>query len=220
MANLKDFIIQTARPLPVFILADVSGSMSSDNKIQMLNTAMREMLSTFGSQQEMRADIHLAMIAFGGANAYLHTDFVPARLIKWVDLSAGGGTPMGSAFQLLRELLEDTQKIPSRSYRPTIVLVSDGAPTDDWQGPLASLRASQRASKAFRFAMGIGSDADGQMLQAFLEPEQRVFSAADARDIHKFFRFITMSVTSRSRSQDPNQVSIPDIEDSFDDIEF
>ncbi len=222
MAQLKDFITQAARPLPVIILADVSGSMAEGNKIKMLNTALKEMLDTFGSQNEIRADIFFAMITFGGNGATLHTDFGSARLVKWTELNAAGGTPMGSAFNMLREMLEDQQKIPSRSYRPTIVLVSDGAPTDNWQAPLQQLKSSPRASKAFRFAMGIGSDADTTMLQAFLDnPEQRVFTASDARDISKFFRFVTMSVTTRSRSQDPNQPNaIPDIEDTWEDIEF
>ena len=38
---------------------------------------------------------------------------------------------MGSAFTIAHQLLEDREAIPSRAYRPALVLVSDGLPTDD-----------------------------------------------------------------------------------------
>ena len=47
MSRLKEFTTQTARPLPVILLADVSGSMGVDGKIQALNHAVREMIEAF-----------------------------------------------------------------------------------------------------------------------------------------------------------------------------
>ena len=96
--------------------------------------------------------------------------------------------------------------MPSRAYRPTLVLVSDGLPNDEWEGPLERLFGSERAAKAERFALGIGADADHDMLRRFLDdPEGRVFEAHEGREIRKFFRWVTMSVTSRSRSAEPNR---------------
>jgi uncharacterized protein YegL len=46
MKNLNDLIIQKARPLPVIILADSSGSMASNNRITILNNAIREMVDS------------------------------------------------------------------------------------------------------------------------------------------------------------------------------
>ena len=43
------------------------------------------------------------------------------------------------------------------------------------------------------------------MLRAFLaDPESRVFEAQQAREIRKFFKWVTMSVAARSRSAQPN----------------
>jgi uncharacterized protein YegL len=110
--------------------------------------------------------------------------------------------------------------IPTRSYRPTIVLVSDGIPTDDWKTSLTSLLNSERASKATRFAMAIGDDANKETLKAFLgDNEARVFEAHEAREIKKFFRWVTMSVTSRSHSSNPNTVVWTEPTD-FDEIEY
>ena len=75
-----------------------------------------------------------------------------------------------------------------------------------WRGPLGRLLDSERASKAQRFALSIGADADHDVLRAFLhDPEGRVFEAHEAREIRKFFQWVTMSVTARSRSAAPNQ---------------
>jgi len=116
-------------------------------------------------------------------------------------------------------MIEDRETVPSRAYRPTLVLVSDGVPTDDWRTPLATLLTSERASKATRFAMGVGADADRETLTAFLaNDEGRVFEAHEAREIKNFFRWVTMSVTTRSRSANPNSVVMvePTDLDEFD----
>ena len=204
MSSLKDFTTQAARPLPVLLLADVSGSMSGGGKIQALNHAVREMIEAFQDESDLRAEIHVAVITFGG-NAGIHLPLGSACNAAWTDLGAAGGTPMGAAFALARELVEDRSAIPSRAYRPTIVLVSDGQPTDDWNGQLQALLGSERGSKAFRMALAIGDDADHDVLQAFLaDPEARVYRADEARQIRQFFQLVTMSVSSRSRSANPN----------------
>jgi uncharacterized protein YegL len=135
-------------------------------------------------------------------------------------MTANGQTPMGEAFAIAQQMIEDKELIPSRSYLATIVLVSDGIPTDDWRPRLASLLQSQRAAKAMRFAMAIGEDADRDTLRAFLgDGNQKVFEAHEAREMKKFFRWVTMSVTTQSRSATPNgPVSV--LPTDLDDLEF
>lgn len=206
MNKLKDFTITSARPLPVIILADTSGSMSQDGKIEALNTALSDMIAAFAEEKEGRAEIQLAIITFGEA-AQLHNDLTPATNLSLAPLRAYGRTPMGAAFDCARELIEDRARIPSRAYSPAIVLVSDGQPTDGtaWEEALSRLLSADRAKKAQRFALGIGADADVAVLRRFLaNPESKVYGAADARQIRNFFNFVTMSVTTRSRSMTPN----------------
>jgi uncharacterized protein YegL len=213
---LKDYAIPDARPLPVILMLDVSGSMGVEGKIQSLNSAVKEMISNFKEQDDSQAEIHVGIITFGGA-AKFHQEILPASETTWTDLSADGGTPMGASFDLARELIEDVTKISGRAYRPTMVLISDGMPTDNWQGPLTSLLNSERASKAFRFAMGIGTTDDVVLTQFLNDPENRVFNADEADQIKKFFRFITMSVTSRIQSKSPDEPEMikPDTEVFF-----
>ena len=213
----EEFTVSEARPLPVILLLDSSGSMEGD-KINILNAAVREMLQSFASEDDISAAIHVGVIQFGRTVGW-HQPLLPVEDVinQWSDLTASGKTPLGQALTLLQDSLEDRNIVSPRAYRPTIVLVSDGKPTDDWGGPMAELLASPRASKAARFAMGIGADADSVILSQIINTASgsRVFEAHEAGRIQKFFRFVTMSVTTRTRSGNPNEI-IPADPDDYD----
>jgi uncharacterized protein YegL len=203
---LQEVTTSKARPLPVILLLDVSGSMSVNSKIDVLNQAVQTLLDNLAAESAFRSEIQVAILTFGD-QARIHLPLTPAKQVQFTPLSADGVTPLGATLTQLRSLLEDPAQVPSRAYRPTVVLVSDGQPNDDWQGPLSELLASSRASKAFRLAMGIGDDADLEGLRRFLDdPMGRVFQAHDARQLHEFFQWVTMSVAARSRSATPDSL--------------
>ena len=211
LSKLKSYTASTARPLPVVILADTSGSMSVDGKIDALNTAMRDMVSTFAGLDEGRAEIHVAIITFGGSAA-VHQDLARAANVDLQPLQADGMTPLGAALDLARAIIEDKERVPSRAYTPAVVVVSDGQPNDAWEPALERLLASPRASRAQRFALGIGEDADACVLRRFLgDSEAKVYGAADAEQIQSFFQWLTMSVTTRSRSANPNRSVVTEL---------
>ena len=221
--KLKEFAAPSARPLPVIVLADTSGSMAANDKIGTLHVALREMIASFAKEARLRAEIQVGLITFSGSEAREHLPLVPAHSISGIaSMTASGRTPMGAAFDVARTLLEDKDRIPSRAYRPVLVLVSDGAPTDDWESALDRLRSSDRAEKATRFAMAIGADADKDMLAKFTnDREGAVFEAHEARDILRFFKAVTMSVVARSSSPTPDQpaaLSLSDVPDDDLDI--
>ena len=219
MNKLKDFSISTPRMMPVIILADISGSMTVHGKLETLNRAIAEMITSFAEEQDVRAEIYIAVITFSGDGAKIHQILQPASQIEWSNMEAKGQTPMGAAFTLATHLVEDKTVIPSRSYHPNLILISDGQPTDNWKEPLQQLLKSERASKALRFAMGIGPDVEEETLKEFLtgqHPEIPVFRA-DETKIQKFFRWVTVTVSSRSRSVNPNNVT-PINFDNLDDF--
>lgn len=207
VSKLREFTMSSARPLPVIVLADTSGSMGENGKIDALNAAISDMITSFAEEDDARAEIYVCVVTFGGQSALIHSPLRPARENKSAPMLAKGKTPMGGAFELARAMIEDPTTVPSRAYRPALVLISDGAATDDWFPPLDALLKSERASKASRFALAIGADAHHETLNAFLADEHsRVFEAHEARGIKNFFRWVTMSVTTRSRSTNPNSV--------------
>lgn len=238
------FTAPKAKPLPVFLLLDVSGSMSAsidpetarrtghahsrdgaalaavevgESKIQILNGAVRRMIDALAAQERMETEFLVSIITFGDS-AVEHLGPSAASSVNWTDMTAGGSTAMGAAFSMAKRLIERTDIVPSRAYRPTVILVSDGQPTDDWQRPLEALIADGRSSKCFFVAMGIGEGPVTEVLERFISRtpvlaevngvplSNSVFHAADAHRIHEFFSRVTMSVTTRRMSVNPSDV--------------
>lgn len=199
------FTVTTAKPLPVILLLDTSGSMSG-HKITTLNQAVREMLDTFRKEGAQEHLIVVSVITFGGGAA-IHTAPTAAAQVAWKDLQADGGTPMGEALEIAKKLIEDKQALLSSAYRPAVVLVSDGQPTDEWQGPLNAFIKEGRSAKCDRMSMGIGSDVDESVLSAFIAGTPHpLYRAANAGQLHEFFRRVTMSVSMRVSSKTPNEI--------------
>ena len=197
------FTAPKAKPLPVILLLDVSGSMSGE-KICNVNDAVRDMLNTFSDTENGETEIHVAIITFG-SQVKLHQPLESASAIRWQDLSADGMTPLGTALQMAKALIEDKDVVPSRAYRPTVVLISDGGPNDAWEQPLSSFINEGRSAKCDRMAMAIGAGADEAVLGKFIEgTPNKLFYAENAKQLRDFFKFVTMSVTIRTKSQTPN----------------
>lgn len=199
------FTAPKAKPLPVILLLDVSTSMSGSS-IENLNSAVKEMVVDFAKAEKSEIELLVSIITFG-AEVKLELPYTSASNIEWKDLNVSGATPMGTAFKMAKAMIEDKETTPSRAYRPTIVLVSDGAPNDEWQRPLQALVNEGRSSKCDRMAMAIGTSADNNVLNRFVEgTENKVFTAKENTEIKKFFQFVTMSVTTRTASQNPNSL--------------
>lgn len=198
------YTVAKARPLPVILLLDRSDSMGGE-KISTLNSAVNEMIESFKSAGQGEVEINLGIISFGDGGATYDLPLQPVSGITQIALSANGGTPMGMALKMAKDLIEDKETIPSKGYRPAVVLVSDGAPNDNWQLPMENFISGGRSSKCERFAMAIGTSQEDPVLNKFLSgTENKVFLANEANKIRDFFKFVTMSVSVRSRSQNPN----------------
>lgn len=205
MFDPSKFTVQKAKPLPILLMLDVSGSMSGV-KIDTLNEAVRTMIETFADEEKMETEILVSIITFGEEVKRLFP-FTPASRVSFTDLTARGGTPLGVACSMAKAMIEDKDETPGRAYRPTIILVSDGRPGDNWQPPLQSLIHEGRSAKCDRMAMAIGSDADLTVLGKFVEGTPNpLFEAHRASEIKNFFTKVTMSVTMRTKSKDPNQI--------------
>jgi uncharacterized protein YegL len=219
MGSLNDFLIQKPRQLPVIVAIDRSGSMGANGKIDALNIALKDFIDSLKDEDSNKAEIHIALFSFGGDTATCDIPFASINKVTPSTYHAEGGTPMGATFSAMKYLIEDEVQIPSRSYKPTIVLVTDGIPTDDYESRMHELINDGRSSKAFRIAMAIGDDADHNMLSKFVSTPEYLVTAESARDIRKFFRFVTMSVTQRMKSQTPDMLQVPKMPDD-DTLDF
>ena len=215
--------VQRPRPLPVIVLADVSGSMAVEGKIESLNTAIASMLRAFAGEKSPRGEIVFAVITFGGRGVSLHLPPVPAAEVTWTDMSVVGGqrgTPLGDALDLVRQVLADETMVAARAFEATLVLISDGRPTDQWQEQLAGLLASPRGGHALRLAIAIGPEAGSaayRVLESFIaNPLYRVVRAEEAGRVPEIFRYLTRSMSIRVNSAQPDDTSVFDPDELAD----
>ena len=202
--DINSYNIPSIKPLPVFLLLDGSGSMRQNHKIETLNQSVREMLAALADDTEKFEHRYLVTIViFSGNQAEIVIQAMEAgeAAYKWHDVEAKGMTPLGSALSIVKVMLEDRQIIPSKSYRPAMILVSDGIPTDEWQQPLEALVTEGRSGKCDRMAVMIGGqdDANEDVLKLFMgDAPHNVERATSAGQLTDFFQRVTMTVTTPS----------------------
>lgn len=222
----ESFVYDVPKTLPVILLLDNSGSMSSEDNIVVLNNAVNTMLKSFRELDSVIATISVAIISFG-QNVKMVSKLLPVNEVPDINLTAGGNTPYGGALKMAKEMIEEKDNFPSRSYRPAIITVSDGMPNDDWQTALDAFKNSGRSSKCHCMAMSIGAGKGTpayDILSHFADGEENVFFADNAKDIHKFFRFITTTIKTRTQSSNPNLIpqvdvaNIPEVSEDDDDL--
>lgn len=199
MSLLDDIEPVQTRTLPVILLLDTSGSMRQDDKIAVLNDSVMQMIAELASVDAGHGFITLTLITFGGDSAEVIQKNVPVASIAFTRLNASGKTPMGHAFALTRELIENRDEISSKAYRPTIALVSDGLPKPALVGELEALIGSDRGSKSSRFALAVGADADRNLLAQFASGGD-VREASEAAEIRNFLQWVTNTVTQATLS--------------------
>jgi uncharacterized protein YegL len=206
MFDPKKFTVPDPRPIPVVLLLDVSSSMEGA-KIDSLNMAVGEMLDDF-QHNAGETDIVLAAITFGGQVKCLYDPpYKKPAEVQWTELQSNGMTPMGTAIKMAKAMIEDKETTKSKWYRPLVILVSDGQPNDSWEQPMETFIKEGRSMKCDRMAMAIGQDANEDVLKRFIEGTSNpLFYAHNARDIQKFFKLVTISVSQRTKSKDHNQV--------------
>lgn len=233
MSETLDFKFSEAKSLPVILLLDTSGSMENSGNINVLNSAVLEMLRDFAEQNSGNVAIKVAIFTFGGdARQFLPLTSAKQALEEFEKqkMQAHGTTPLGGALNLAARMIDDKTIIQSRDYRPTVILVTDGNPNDQWKEALKTFTTTGRSSKCFRMAMGIGQVKEEELavLKEFVSDEEMIFYAEDSRKIRNFFKTVAVSTISRTISANPNEVfaKVPadedydDMDDSDDDFPF
>ena len=230
--NPGQFTTQKAKPLPIFLLLDTSGSMDivtnpdevrrtgktgfvdgnqveyvegGITRISVLNSAVKKMLRTLAKYERDNTEFLIGIVTFG-ENTRLALQLSPASDDRFTDLQAAGETPLAKALEITQNIIEDKSQVPSRSYKPLIVLVSDGEPDSGWENAFNNFIQSGRSAKCDRMALAISQDANRDMLAKFVAGTgHSVFEADTAEQITEFFKFVTMSTIQRTLSQNPNQ---------------
>lgn len=230
--NIDAYEEEEIRALPVVLLLDTSGSMlgklGNATKIDKLNEAVKEMMGLFQKECEMENFIKVTVYAFGTDVRLIGKEQSdPAEFLRnFTPIKAQGMTYLGLALNKAKELIDDKKRTPGRWYSPAVVLVSDGAPNGTWKTPMKDFLNKGRTVKTQRFAIAIGAEGarEKEILTYFTGMPENVLYAEDAADIVEKFKRVTMSVSQRIRSVNPNVFCGPEpmqnTEDDDDQIPF
>ena len=213
------------RPLHFIWIADSSGSMEADGKVQALNYAIRNAIPDMRTvaDENPNAEVLVRAIKFSSGAQWNVSQPTPVEDFEWTDLSAEGVTDMGKALSMVADQL----KIPpmtERALPPVLVLISDGQPTDDFESGLEALMDQPWGKKAVRIAIAIGEDADHEVLQKFIgHPELKPLQANNSESLVNYIKWASTAVlksasSPASQAADPAapvvNVPIPDIPDA------
>jgi uncharacterized protein YegL len=151
---------------PCVLLLDTSYSMHGA-RIDALNDGLRAFQTDVSDDPLAQRRVEVAVITFGGGVSTVQ-GFVTAGQFSAPVLVARGDTPMGAAIHraldLVRDRKEEYRANGVAYYRPWVFLLTDGAPTDEWQSAAQRIRAEEAANGVAFFAVGV-ADADIRTLE-------------------------------------------------------
>ncbi|MCD8207471.1 MAG: VWA domain-containing protein [Bacteroidales bacterium] len=185
--------------LTFFYLVDTSGSMEGA-KIASLNTAVRESLPIIKDISDNSSDskIKIAVLEFSTDCQWMYPEPQDVENFVWQDLNAGGLTAMGAACRELAEKLSQSHGFmheAAGSRAPVILLLSDGAPTDDFGSGLQKLKENKWFNVATKLAIAIGNDAINETLINFTGNSECVMTVHTIDQLKNLIRFVSVTAS-------------------------
>lgn len=195
---------------PFYLCLDVSESMSGA-PIDSVNRELPLLRSSVGDDPAIAEIIRFGVVTFSDV-AQTELPLCDLSLVEAVpELTARGRTSYSAAFDHLREMIE-TDYHSGRAggdkwYRPAVVFISDGRPTDDplrWRAALARLHDPSWRRRPNILAFGFG-DADPHILAEVAgEQPNRAFVADEgappSRVVPELMAGLVKSIVSSSAS--------------------
>lgn len=201
----------TEERVPCVLVLDGSSSMSGE-RIAKLNEGLRVF------EEELKGDsmacmaARVAVVRIGGhGEADLVNDFTDAMDWEAPTIEANGSTPLGKGVLMALDLIEqEKQRLRDAQItykRPWLLILSDGAPTDDWATAAERCRGAESARRVIVFAIGIGDGANlSELSQASSERLALQLKGVEFAD---FFVWLSNSVSATSQAASGEAAQIP-----------
>lgn len=185
------------RKMTLFFVIDKSGSMAG-SKIGSVNDAIENVLPMIGeiSDENPDAEINVAALEFSTGTRWLYDEPKEAKDFIWQKVEADGLTSLGEACEELNKKLSRNggfMSSPSGCFAPAIILLSDGGPTDNFEGGLKSLQGNSWYKNAIKIAIAIGDDADKEVLKQFTGSLEAVITVHNIDALKKMIRIIAIT---------------------------
>ena len=211
--NSADLIQNAANRVPVCLCVDASYSMLQDRRMDHVNNGIRNFLRNSADDAYVCDSIDVCLLTFSGAGVQVVHPFTNVQKLKgqFRDIVPSGGTPMGEAVRTAVELItrqRDSYEVYGiTSYRPWLILMSDGASDDSVTEIARQVRELQQNHLLKVKCIGMGSGEERSDLTAF-SLDGRVESCG-ALEIERFFDFLSRSAAGLSSA-------MPGEEDQYD----
>ena len=194
------FPIPMNRRLPVYLLIDCSESMIGQG-IESVRSGLRTMVGALRRDPHALESVCLSVITYD-ADARVECPLTPLIDFQEPPLKLRSGTSLGRAlFLLASQIQTEVRKTTHESkgdYRPLVLLLTDGQPSDDWRAPLNRIGAAVRPRPANIYAIGCGTDVDYSVLQGITDVVLRMDDMGP-ESFGKLFVWLTASVSSASQ---------------------
>lgn len=182
------------KSLVIFFLIDTSRSMVG-KKIGELNTVMEELIPEIRKVGEADTDVKVAVLTFGTQVRWMYSEPILIEDFEWSRLRADGVTNMGEAFRELSARMSRNSFLnsPSLSFAPVIFLMTDGYPSDDYKEALEELKQNSWYKYGLKAALGIGNEANDEMLEEFTGSKDTVVHAYSGGQLAQMIKIIAVT---------------------------
>jgi len=191
----------TSRRLPIYLVLDVSGSMSGA-PIEAVNNGLKDFEAALKSDAHALESAYVSIISFESEAQQL-MPLTEAGQFRAPVLDASGGTSLGKALTLLGQCLETDVKPKSPDHpgdwKPLIFLMTDGEPTDEWEGPAENFKARTAKKSASLIGIGCGPNANIRTLETISQTVLMMHDLTPER-IKALFEWISQSAKVASKS--------------------
>ena len=188
------------RRLPVYLLIDVSGSMTG-LPIQAVNNGVQILRSALRKDPYALESAYVSVITFD-SDARQESPLTEVSAFAPGQFVARGGTALGGALKKVAECAaqEVKKSTPDEKgdWKPLVFILTDGVPTDDLEKGLETFRKYNWGTVV---ACAAGDGADVDQLMRITENVVRLDTTTD-NDIGKYFKWVSASIATGSRRVD------------------